>query len=177
MNDDIMNKDTGNEDTRSEKLAQQWVDQNEIRTHQVLIATGLLIGFITDRWEWVVVQTAVFLITVMLPNLGPYVLVYKGVLKPLGLLKPDLRTDVPQAHRFAMSIGFLVTGYASYLLYSGHTTLGWGFVWLVIILGMVALAGWCAGCFTYYMLNRIGLGGFFKYASISGIFPGARPGK
>ena len=35
----------------NEKIEQQWVDQNEIRTHQVLIMTGLLLGFITDHWE------------------------------------------------------------------------------------------------------------------------------
>jgi len=159
----------------NEKIEQQWVDQNEIRTHQVFVLTGLLVGFITDRWEWVAVQAVVFLFTVLLPSLGPYMLIYKKILKPLGLIKPDLRVDVPQAHRFAMSIGLLVTGFSSYLLYSGNTMLGWGLVWLVLVLGTIAQAGWCAGCFAYFMLNRMGLGGFFKYGSVSGIFPGARP--
>ena len=161
----------------SEKIKQQFVDQNELRTHQILVLIGLLTGFITDRWEWVAVQAVVFLITVLLPSYGPYVLIYKGLLKPLGLIKPDLRIDVPQAHRFAMSIGLLVTGYSSYMLFIGNSLIGWSLVWLILILGMIALAGWCAGCFTYFMLNRIGLGGFFKYGSLSGTFPGARPGK
>ena len=159
------------------KNIEQQVDQNEIRTHQILILFGLSVAFIADRWEWVAIQSAVFLITVFLPSFGPYVLVYKKILKPLGLIKPDIRIDVPQAHRFAMSIGLLVTGGASYLIYSGNAILGWSLVWLVIVLGVIALAGWCAGCFTYYMLNRLGLGGFFKYRSITGIFPGVRPGK
>lgn len=161
----------------SEKIKQQFVDQNELRTHQILVLIGLLTGFITNRWEWVAVQAVVFLITVLLPSYGPYVLIYKGFLKPLGLIKPDLRIDVPQAHRFAMSIGLLVTGYSSYMLFIGNSLIGWSLVWLILILGMIALAGWCAGCFTYFMLNRIGLGGFFKYGSLSGTFPGARPGK
>ena len=46
-----------------------------------------------------------------------------------------------------MSIGFLVTASSSYLLYNGSTMAGWGLVWLVLILGVVALAGWCAGVF------------------------------
>ncbi len=166
-----MNQD----DTTNEVVTQQQVDQNEIRTHQFLIATGLLTGFIFDHWEWVAAQAVVFLISVIAPSLGPYMLVYKGLVKPLGILKPDIRVDVPQAHRFAMSIGLLVTGGASYLLYSGNVMLGWALVWLVIVLGLIA--GWCAGCFSYYMLNRLGLGGFFKYRSIAGIFPGVRPGK
>lgn len=153
----------------------QQVDQNEIRTHQFLIQVGLLIGFITDRWEWVAIQAIVFLLTVLRPSLGPYMFLYRKVLQPLGILKSDIRVDVPQAHRFAMSIGFLVTGFSSYLLYSGNSMFGWSLVWLVIILGAVALAGWCAGCFSYYMLNRLGLGGFFKYGTVKGTFPGARP--
>lgn len=161
----------------NKKTEQQQVDQNEIRTHQVFVLTGLLIGFITDRWEWVAAQAVVFLLTVLLPKLGPYILFYNKVLKPLGLVKPDVRVDVPQAHRFAMSIGLLVTSSSSYLLYSGYSMLGWTLVWLVIVLGSVALVGWCAGCFFYYMLNRMGLGGFFRYETINGIFPGIRPGK
>lgn len=156
---------------------EQQVDQNEIRTHQLLILVGLLLGFIIDRWEWVAIQAIVFLLTVLRPTLGPYVLLYKKILKPFGILKTDIRVDVPQAHRFAMSFGFLVTGYSSYLLYNGYAIMGWGLVWLVIILGALALAGWCAGCFSYYMLNRLGLGGFFKYESIAGVFPGVRPDK
>jgi len=156
---------------------EQIVDQNELRTHQVLVMAVLMTGFIIDRWELVAFQAGIFLLTWLTPAISPYVLVYKGVLKPLGILKPDLRVDVPQAHRFAMSIGFIVTGGASFLLYSGNTLLGWGLIWLVLILGAIAFAGWCAGCFSYYMLNRIGLGGFFKHASITGTFPGVRPDK
>lgn len=158
------------------KLVQQ-VDQNEIHTHRLLILLGLLTGFITDRWEWVAIQAGVFLITFLLPNMGPYVLLYRKLIKPLGILRSDIRVDVPQAHRFAIGIGFLVTGFSSYLLYNGNALPGWSLVWLVIILGIVAFAGWCAGCFSYYMLNRLGLGGFFKYGSIKGTFPGARPNK
>jgi len=161
----------------SEKIKQQYVDQNELRTHQILVLIGLLAGFITDRWEWVALQAVVFFMTVLLPSYGPYVLIYKRFLKPIGLIKPDLRVDVPQAHRFAMSIGLLVTAYSSYMLFIGNNVIGWSLVWLILILGIVALGGWCAGCFTYFMLNRIGLGGFFKYGSLSGTFPGARPDK
>jgi len=160
----------------NQNISQQ-VDQNEIRTHQILVLTGVLTGFITNQWEWVAVQAGVFLITVMFPAYGPYVLFYKKILNPLGLVKTDVRIDVPQAHRFAMSIGLIVTISSSYLLYSGNTTLGWGLVWMMLILGSIAQVGWCAGCFFYYMLNRMGLGGFFKYSSISGVFPGSRPNK
>lgn len=156
---------------------QNTVDQNELRTHQILILSGLLIGFISDRWEWVAAQALVFLLTVISPAHGPYILVYRLVLKPLGWLNPDIREDRPQAHRFAMSIGLAVTSLSSYLLYTGHPLPGWGLVWLILILGSIALAGWCAGCFTYYMLHRLGIGGFFRYGPITDVFPGVRPPK
>jgi len=69
----------------NEDIEQQRVDQNEIRTHQILVLTGLLTGFITDRWEWVAIQAAVFLIAFLLPPLNPYVFIYRGVLKAPGV--------------------------------------------------------------------------------------------
>lgn len=160
-----------------EKSTNQRVDQNEIRTHQIFVITGLMIGFITDQWSWIAAQSIIFLITFLKPSLGPYVLIYKKILVPLGLVSSDVRVDVPQAHQFTMGIGFVVAASASYFLYMGHSALGWSLVWLVVTLGAIALAGWCVGCFSYYMLNRLGLGGFFKHRAIAGIFPGARPGK
>jgi uncharacterized protein DUF4395 len=161
----------------NEKIEQQLVDQNEIRTHQTLTILMLLTGFVANSWELVATQAAIFLIAFLVPILNPYQLFFKGILKPSGLLKSDIRVDIPQAHRFTMSIGFLFTISSSYLIYSGNSTLGWGLVWLVICLGLIAVIGWCAGCFSYFMLNRMGIRGFFKYKSIKGVFPGNRPDK
>ncbi len=151
------------------------VDQNELRTNQVLAILMLLSAYLLDNWHLVAIQCGIFLLTALLPPVGPYVLLYRFVVRPLGIVKPDVRVDNPEAHRFATSVGIVVSAVASYLLFRGVTAVGWGLVWLIIVLGGIALSGWCAGCFFYYMLNRLGVRGAFRYGPLPGVFPGARP--
>lgn len=153
------------------------VDQNELRTNQVIGSVLLLIAFILDRWEWVAIQASILFIATLVPSLTPYRLIYLYLLQPVGLLKPDLRNDRRAAHRFAMLLGFILTATATYLLAAGYSQIGWTLVWLVITLTAIAALGWCPGCFTYYTLNRLGLSRFFKYGPIACTIPGARPPK
>jgi len=98
------------------------------------------------------------------------------ILKPLGIVKPDVRADNPEAHRFATAFGFVVSAVATYLVAAAHAIVGWMLVWVLAILGGVAFFGWCAGCFMYYVINRFGGGRFFRHAPIEGTtVPGARP--
>lgn len=151
------------------------VDQTEIRVMQVAVMIILAAGFVTDLWQVVAFQTGVFLLTIISSVLNPFIFLYRVVLRPLKLLKPDWRDDNMEAHRFASMIGFSISTAATWLLYTGQTTIGWSLVWLILAFGVLALSGWCAGCFTYYMLQKSGLKGYFKYAPIQGSFPGARP--
>ncbi len=151
------------------------VDQNELRTNQALAITLLISAYILDDWRLVAVQSGVFLLTTISPWLGPYVLLYRILLKPLGIIKPDPRIDNPEAHRFATTVGIAVSGFASYFLFTGAAVAGWALVWLIVLLGALAFFGWCAGCFTYYVIHRLGIGGFFRHAPVPGSFPGARP--
>lgn len=153
------------------------VDQSELRVHQGLVISVLVAAFIVNRWELVAFQAGVFILTVLNLSLGPYIALYRHVLRPAGIVKPDIRADNPEAHRFALMLGTVVVSSATYLLATGNSVAGWGLVWLLISLASVGFAGWCAGCFTYYMMNRLGLRGVFKYAAIKGTFPGVRPPK
>ncbi len=66
---------------------------------------------------------------------------------------------------------------AAYLLATGNRV-GWLLVWALVIFAGIGFFGWCAGCFMYYLINRFGARGFFRYAPITGsAFPGARPPK
>jgi len=153
------------------------VDQNELRTMQSLVVGLLLTAFVLDRWEVVAALAGIFTVIVVLPELNPFDLLYHGVLRRMGLIRPDIRPDHMAAHRFARLIGLLVVGSAAGLLYAGQATAGWSLVWLVIVLGSLALLGWCAGCFMYYLLHRLGLRGMFRHDSPAGAFPGTRPPK
>jgi hypothetical protein len=163
-------KETGSPSTRK-------VDQNELRVHQVITISVLIAAFILNRWELVAFQAVAFFLTALNLSLGPYVVLYRHVLRPAGIVKPDVRADNPEAHRFATMFGTVVVSSAAYCLKTGNSVAGWGLVWLLISLASVGFAGWCAGCFTYYMMNRLGLHGLFKYAPVKGTFPGVRPPK
>jgi hypothetical protein len=161
----------------TERSGERQVDQNELRVNATLTITVLVTAFISDRWELVAFQAFVMFLTALHLSLGPYIALYRHILRPLGIVKPDLRVDNPEAHRFAVMFGTIVASTATYLLATGRSVAGWGLAWLVISLAGANLAGWCAGCFTYYMMNRLGLRGLFKHAPIQGTFPGARPPK
>ena len=147
-----------------------------MRTNQALGARLLTVAALLDQWELVAIQSGVFLLATLQPALNPYAILYRFILRPLGLLRSDLRPDHMAAHRFATMVGSILTATASYLLITGHTQIGWSLVWLIVTLTAIALLGWCAGCFTYYTLHRMGLMRFMKHAPTCSI-PGARPPK
>ncbi len=161
----------------SVRLAARPLDQSELRTQQALGPLLLVTAYIVDEWSLVAAQCAILAVTALRYDIGPYVLLYRLVLRPLGIVRPDVREDNLEAHRFAMLLGVVVLAAATYLLATAASaTAGWILAWLVAVLGGMAFLGWCAGCFTYYLINRPGVTGFFANARIEGSsFPGARP--
>lgn len=151
------------------------VDQNALQTNRFLVMALLITAFVLDRWELVALPALTSLVTTLWPRFGPFILFYRYILRPTGLIRPDERVDNREANQFAALIGAVVSGAAACLLVAGYPVIGWGLVWLMTILAGVSLAGWCAGCFTYYMLNRLGLKGYFRHTPIAGTFPGVRP--
>lgn len=155
-----------------------YVDHSAIKTGQLLAIATLLVAFIIERWEPVAALAVIFLITSLFFTWGPFALVYRLLLQPLGLVKPDLRIDNIQPHRFGQAVGAVSAALAAVALHLGYATLGWGLVWLLIVLTLISYTGWCIGCFIYYQLNRIGVKGFFGYAPTdSQVMLGARPRK
>ncbi len=161
----------------TESLSTRTVDQNDLRVNATLVVTVLVTAFVINRWELVAFQAGALFLTTLRLSLGPYVALYRYILRPMRIVNPDLRVDNPEPHRFAAMFGTIVASTGAYLLATGRCVAGWGLVWLLITLAAAGLAGWCAGCFTYYMMNRLGLRGLFKHAPIRGTFPGARPPK
>ena len=159
------------------KVNDRVVDQAEIQVQRFFTIALFLTAFVLDRWELVAAQSVIFGLTFLNPGFSPYIALYRHILRPAGLIRPDRRLDNPEPHRFATLIGLLVSSTAAYLLATGYASIGWGLVWLIVVLAGIAFAGWCAGCFMYYMLNRLGVKGFFKNAPIGGAFPGSRPPK
>ena len=137
------------------------VDQNALRTNQAFIITFLLLAFILDVPLLVVFVSVVLGLGTAVPEAALFKRIYKHVLVPAGLLKPDVVDDNPEPHNFSQGLGALFTGLSFMALLAGASGLGWALSWLVIVLASLNLfAGFCAGCFVYYQLSRRHVPGF-----------------
>jgi hypothetical protein len=109
---------------------------------------------------WLALVTAIIMVlSALMPTVSPYRLLYKWVVVPLGLLRPRIVEDDPAPHRFAQGVGAAFLLAASILLFLTRlTTVGWVLDLIVFVLAGINLTvGFCAGCFVYYHLGRLGL--------------------
>jgi hypothetical protein len=155
-------------------LKLQNVDHSALKANQLSIITLSIVAFVLNQ-PWLVAFVAVVLgIGVALKRPG-FLPVYQSLLKPSGILKPDVLQDNPEPHLFSQGIGFTVLGLGAVALFSGATALGWGLTWLVIALAALnAFGGFCVGCAIYYWLVRLNVPGFVKEPP-AGITPGMKP--
>lgn len=142
------------------------VDHAAIRTNQVCTFALLLVAFVLNA-VWLAAFVALCnLVGALTPHLNPFRQLYQHVLKPRGWVKPNVQADNPEPHRFAQGVGAVFVGLGVSALLAGAPLIGWGFVWLVIGLAAINLfLGFCAGCFMYYQLHRLGVPGF-RYSPI-----------
>ncbi|HEC22184.1 MAG TPA: DUF4395 domain-containing protein [Chloroflexi bacterium] len=137
------------------------VDHSALRTNQAFIIALLLVAFVTDQWPLVAFVAAVMIVGTIWPGAALFQQVYRRILRPLKIVKPDILADNPEPHRFAQGLGGVFTLGSAAALAAGMPVPGWALAWLVIILAALNLfLGFCAGCFVYYQLNRLGVPGF-----------------
>lgn len=137
------------------------VDQSSLRVNQAFIIGLLIPAFILDLPILVAFVATVMLLGTAVPKLALFKGIYQRVLRPAGLVNPDLKKDNPEPHRFAQGFGGFVLSLAVVSLLIGGSLFGWLLVWVVIGLAALNLfLGFCAGCFIYYQLNRLNVPGF-----------------
>jgi hypothetical protein len=138
------------------------VDSNALRTNQALIIAFVVLAFVLGReaGAWIVLATGVSLaIGAALPGYGPFQVFYRHVVRATGLLPAKPRPDDPAPHRFAQALGATVLIVAAGALFADLAALGWVLAWIVAALALVNLLfGFCAGCFLFYQLRRLGYG-------------------
>lgn len=134
------------------------VDHALLRANQASIITLLVLAFVFN-WVWLVAFVcAVMLIGSIWPQAGLFKLAARRWLRPLGLFKADVREDLPQPHLFAQAVGGLFLLAATLAFVAGAPTLGWVLSAIVVMLAAVNLfLGFCAGCFMYYQLGKLGI--------------------
>lgn len=137
------------------------VDQSALKVNQAFIIGLLLAAFILDMVWLAAFVGLVMLAGTAVPGLALFKRIYQYVLKPAGLVKSHVITDNPEPHRFAQGFGGAIVLIATLVLMTGQTFWGWSLVGLVILLAALNLfLGFCAGCFLYYQLNKLGVPGF-----------------
>jgi hypothetical protein len=150
------------------------VDHSALGTNQAVIILLLILSFILNTPILAGIVAFFMLAGTALARPG-FGWLYQSLLRPMGLVKPDVLRDNPEPHRFAQGFGGVVVFAGFISLLAGFTTLGWALAWLVVALAALNLfAGFCVGCAVYYWLNRLNLPGFVK-SPPSGTIPGLRP--
>jgi hypothetical protein len=139
----------------------QILDHSALRFNQISIITFTLLGYILNQPILPLLVAAVLLLGSLNPGLALFKLTYKHIVKPLKVIKPDPVDDIPAPHEFAQMLGGMMLCIGSIFLFSGSPLFGWMFVWIVIVLAAANLMfGFCAGCFVYYQLRKLGVPGF-----------------
>jgi hypothetical protein len=132
------------------------VDRTALRVNQAFIIGFLALAFLLNQLWLVAFVFAVMAIGTAFPQAALFQRIYRDVLRPAGLLKPDVHAEDATPHRFAQGMGAAVLLIASIALIAGAQAIGWGLTFVVIALAAVNLFfGFCAGCFVYFQLQRL----------------------
>ena len=123
----------------------------------VVVLTGA--AFIFNLSIIVPIAAVLMLWAALAPTMSPFKIVYQRVLLPLHLLSPRVVEDDPAPHRFAQGVGAAFLIASSLLLFlTQASVIGWTLDLIVLVLaGINFTVGFCAGCFVYYWLGRLGL--------------------
>lgn len=131
-------------------------DRTALRVNQALIIGFLALGFVVNQPWLVAFVCAVMAVGTAVPRAALFQRLYRDVLRPAGLLRPDLHEEDPAPHRFAQGLGAAVLLAAVVALFAGAAAAGWGLAFVVIALAAINLIfGFCAGCFVYFQLARL----------------------
>ena len=132
------------------------LDRTALRVNQASIIVLLAIGFVVDQPWLVVFVCAVMAIGTAFPRAALFQRLYRDILRPAGLLRPDRHDEDAAPHGFAQGLGAAFLLAASAALFSGAVALGWGLTFVVIALAAINLIfGFCAGCFVYFQIQRL----------------------
>src|SRR5438445_354200 len=119
------------------QAADRRVDHSALRTNQAFIIGLLILAFVLNSWLLVAFVSAVMLIGTIVPSAGLFKTVYFRLLKPSGVVKPDVKIDNPEPHLFAQGVGGSVLLLAALAFLVNAAVVGWALSWLVV--GLAAL--------------------------------------
>lgn len=135
------------------------VDTHLIRFSQLWVVVLTAAAFLFQVPVLAAIAAVALAISAVAPAISPFRLLYLHAAVPLHLLRPRIVEDDPAPHRFAQAVGavFLIAASLVLFLIPGYAV-GWALDLVVFVLAGINLTvGFCAGCFVYYHLGRLGL--------------------
>lgn len=142
----------------------RWVETPRVDTHlirfsQIWVVVLTAAAFLFDVPVLTAIAAGALLVSAAAPAVSPFRLLYRNVAVPLHLVRPRIVEDDPAPHRFAQGVGAAFLIAASLVLFLTQAyALGWALDLVVFVLAGINLTvGFCAGCFVYYHLGRLGL--------------------
>jgi hypothetical protein len=135
------------------------VDTHLAKFSQASVVVLTALAFLLNQPIIVAITAVIMALSALAPAISPFRLLYNGVIIPLHILKPHIVEDDPAPHRFAQGVGATFLIAATLVLYlTKATPIGWALDLIVFALAGINLTvGFCAGCFVYYHLGRLGL--------------------
>jgi hypothetical protein len=135
------------------------VDTHLAKFSQACTVLLSALAFLLNQPIIVVITAIILLLAALAPSISPFRLLYRYVVLPLHLMRPRIVEDDPAPHRFAQGVGaaFLIAS-SLFLFLTSATAVGWALDLIVFVLSGINLTvGFCAGCFVYYHLGRVGV--------------------
>jgi hypothetical protein len=146
-------------------MAVQAFDRSVLKVGQAFIiglnVVAFALGFVLQlRYAWLLVPlvAVIMLAGVVNPSFNLFRQFYIRVLKPAGIVKPNVVQEDATPHQFAQGVGgtFLLAATAAFLF--GAIAVGWALSWIVIFLAFLNFAfDLCVGCQMYFQLDRMHL--------------------
>ena len=135
------------------------VDTHLAKFSQACTVLLTAIAFLLNQPLIVIITAVILALAALVPAASPYRLVYRGIVLSLRLLRPRIVEDDPRPHRFAQGVGAVFLIASSFVLFLTHAAVvGWTLDLVVFVLsGINLIFGFCAGCFVYYHLGRLGV--------------------
>jgi hypothetical protein len=134
------------------------LDRSALKVSQACVVLLIVTAFILDLPPLVGFVGLALLVGTVHPPLALFQQLYFRVLRPIQIVRPEVELDDPAPHRFAQGLGAAFLVAASVAFWLGNHTVGWALGLLVAALAGVNLTtDFCAGCFLYAQLARLGI--------------------
>jgi hypothetical protein len=141
------------------KSVEEKLDRSSIKFNQGAIVVLVSIAFLLNLYWLVAFVSLVMLIGTLFPKAGLFKLTYFYFFRPLGIIKSHIVKESNTPHLFAQGMGGVVLAVAFLLLnFTDQNFIGWFLSLVVVALAFINLTtNFCAGCFIYYHLNKMGI--------------------